>query len=289
MWESPMAIVAQSGEASTLDELSGLSAGDWLWAGGLVVGAAIGAVIIRRLVVKIADQRVAPLVAKLLARIAAALVFVFGFLYAMQQVGVSLGPLLGLLGLFGLAFAFAFQEVLENFIAGIFLSARRPFALGDEITTADFEGKVEDISLRELTLRTYDGELVYVPNSAVWRNPIVNHTALDSRRTTLAVGVGYDSDLKEAGEILLRTVKNVDGVAAEPAPQAYAHTFGGSSIDFAVRFWHESGIAHEWSVRDRVVKEVHAALNEAGIEIPFPQRVLTLADETIGQITSSRS
>ncbi|NND01909.1 MAG: mechanosensitive ion channel family protein [Acidimicrobiia bacterium] len=226
---------------------------------------------------------------KLLARIAAALVFVFGFLYAIQQVGVSLGPLLGLLGLFGLAFAFAFQEVLENFIAGFFLSARRPFAQGDEITTSDYEGKVEDISLRELTLRTYDGELVYVPNSSVWSNPIVNHTALDRRRTTLQVGVGYDSNLKEVADLLLKTMEDVDGVAADPAPQAYAHAFGGSSIDFALRFWHESGIAEEWRVRDAVLKAVHVALTDAGVDIPFPQRVLTVAGETIEELAAARA
>ncbi len=272
--------VAQSDGANTLDELSSLTAGDWLWAGGLVLGAVLGGIIVRRVVGALAGRKLAPLVSKLLARIAAALVFVIGFLYAMQQVGVSLGPLLGLLGLFGLAFAFAFQEVLENFIAGFFLSARRPFSIGDEITTADFEGKVEDISLRELTLRTYDGELVYVPNSAVWRNPIVNHTARETRRTTLGVGVGYDTDLEEAADILTNTLRQVDGVATDPAPQAYAHTFGASSIDFALRFWHESGIAQEWLVRDQVLKAAHAALNEAGIDIPFPQRVLTIVGST---------
>jgi small-conductance mechanosensitive channel len=207
----------------------------------------------------------------------------------MQQVGVSLGPLLGMLGLFGLAFALAFQEVLENFIAGFFLSARRPFALGDEITTSEFEGRVEDISLRELTLRTYDGELVYVPNAAVWRHPIVNHTARDYRRTTVTVGVAYDSDLSAVAEILTATLGDIGDVATEPAPEAYAHQFGASSIDFALRFWHASGIADEWSVRDQVVRAVHEALNEAGVEIPFPQRVLTLADSTVAELARSRA
>lgn len=270
-------LLAQSDGTNTLEELGALTAADWLWAGGLIVGAVLAAFIVRQIVTRVASKRLSPLLAQLLARIGAALVFIFGTIYALQQVGVSLGPLLGLLGLFGLAFAFAFQEVLENFIAGFFLSARRPFAQGDEITTSDFQGFVEDISLRELTLRTYDGELVYVPNSSVWQNPIVNHTQREKTRTTVDVGVAYDTDLAEASEVLLTTIKGVEGVAAEPAPQAYAHNFGDSSIDFALRFWHDSGIAEEWRVRDQVVQAVHAALNERGIEIPFPQRVLSLS------------
>ncbi len=272
------AVIAQSSGSDTLAELGALTLSDWLWAGGLVLASFAAAFVVRRAIVRVAQPQLAPLVAKLLARLGGAVVFVFGLIYAAQQVGVSVAPLLGLVGLFGLAFAFAFQEVLENFIAGVFLSARRPFNQGDEITTAGQEGFVEDISLRELTLRTYDGELVYVPNSVVWQNPITNHTARSIRRTTLDVGVGYDSDLADVGRLLFETLAEVEGVANEPAPQAFAHEFGASSINFALRFWHDSGIAEEWQVRHRVTVAVHEALGAAGVEIPFPQRVLTYAD-----------
>lgn len=274
-------LVAQSDTATTVEELGALTTADWLWAGGLILGSILGAIVASRVVSSVAGRKLSPLVSKLLARLAASVTFAFGVLYAMQQVGVSLGPLLGLLGIFGLAFAFAFQEVLENFIAGFFLSARRPFALGDEITTGSFEGRVEDITLREMTLRTYDGELVYVPNAEVWRNPIVNHTARDTVRTTVEVGVAYDTDLSQASDVLLAAVESVDGVNDEPAPQAYVHAFGASSIDFALRFWHRSGIAEEWRIRDGVVKAVHVALADAGIEIPFPQRVVHLESDSL--------
>jgi small-conductance mechanosensitive channel len=262
--------------AETLEQLGALTLSDWLWAAGLTIGAVLAAVGVFRLVVRLSRDTLAPLVARLVGRLAASVVFLLGFLYAMQQVGVSLAPLLGLLGLFGLALAFAFQEVLENFIAGIFLSARRPFAHGDEITTADHRGTVEDISLRELTLVTYDGEHVFVPNAAVWRNPIVNHTRNAIRRTTVDVGVAYESSLEEAQRILLETLRSVDGVEDDPAPQALAYELGDSSINFALRFWHAAPVAAEWKVRNTVVQRVHAALGEAGIEIPFPQRVVEL-------------
>ena len=266
---------AQADPADPVEQLGSLTATDWIWAAGLTIGALVAAVVGRRLVLRLSAGRLAPFAANLVARLAAIVIFFVGFFYAMQQVGVSVAPLVGLLGLFGLALAFAFQEVLENFIAGFFLSARRPFSQGDEITTADLEGVVEDISLRELTMRTYDGELVYIPNGLVWKNPIVNHTARSQRRTSLAIGVGYDSSLEEAKQILEATLAATEGVAADPKPQALAYEFGDSSINYSLRFWHDAGIADEWTVRDRVLTACHVALNDAGIDIPFPQRVIT--------------
>lgn len=271
-----IAATTETDTSETLEQLGALTLSDWLWAGGLTIGAVLAAVVAFRLVVRLSRDALAPLVGRLVARLAASVVFVLGFLYAMQQVGVSLAPLLGLLGLFGLALAFAFQEVLENFIAGIFLSARRPFAHGDEITTTDYRGTVEDISLRELTLVTYDGEHVFVPNAAVWSNPIVNHTRRGIRRTTVDVGVAYGTSLEDAERILVGSLRSVDGVKEDPAPQALAHQLGDSSVNFALRFWHDAPVAEEWKVRNAVVQRVHAALGEAGIEIPFPQRVVEL-------------
>lgn len=276
----PMISAASELEGSdALEQIGALSLEDWLWAGGLTVVALAAALMASHAIKRFARSQLAPFVARLLGRIAAIVVFLFGFFYAMQKVGVSLAPFLGLAGLLGLALAFAFQDVLENFIAGIMLSVRRPFAQGDEITTADHEGWVEDISLREVTLRTYDGKRVFVPNADVWQNPLVNHTAYEQRRTTLEVGVGYGSSLSEAREVLLRAVRSIEQVNTDRGPEAFVAEFGASSINFAVRFWHGSSIRSEWTVRNDVAMAIHEALNDAGIEIPFPQRVLTFANQ----------
>ncbi len=258
-----------------LDELSALTLSDWLWAGGLIVGAGLAAWAVRRLVVKATARAAEPLVARLLGRLAAAIVFALGFVYALQQVGVSIAPLLGLAGLLGLAFAFAFQDILSNFLAGVFMSLRRPFSQGDEIIAAGYEGRVEDIQLRALTLTTFDGERVYIPNAEVWQNAIINHTERGIRRTTLEVGVAYDTDLRRAKQVILEALAQVDGVEPEPAPQCLWHEFGASSINAAVRYWHEPSVASMWRVRDAVAIAVKEALDAADIEIPFPQRVVT--------------
>lgn len=262
-----------------LDQLSSLSLADWIWAASLTAVAIVAAIVIRRLVSRTVGRRAEPFVAKLLGRLAAALVFVVGFVYALQRVGVSVAPLLGLVGLLGLALAFAFQDILENFIAGVLMSLRRPFNQGDEVEAGGYTGRVEDIQLRALTLRTFDGERVYIPNSTVWQNPIVNNTELGSRRTTLDVGVAYDADLEEAARLIVEAVAAEDGVMDEPAPECFWHEFGGSSINAAVRFWHEPSVATMWKTRSRVAVAVKRALDDAGVEIPFPQRVVTFVSE----------
>ncbi|MBT8216690.1 MAG: mechanosensitive ion channel family protein [Acidimicrobiia bacterium] len=259
-----------------LAQLGGLTAADWIVAGSLLVGAGVLAMLVRRLLSRLMSAQLPPFLVRLLSRVAAGLVFGFGLIYALGQVGVSLAPLLGIAGLFGLAFALAFQDVLANFVAGVFLAARRPFDQGDEIVTGDLAGVVEDIQLRALTLRTYDGQRVYVPNSMVWSNPIINRTELGRTRTRLEIGVAYGTQLDLAHDVLLRALGAVEGVLDDPAPQARAHEFGDSSINFALLFWHAAPKAQEWRVRHEVAVGVKAALDEAGITIPFPQRVVKI-------------
>lgn len=266
---------------STLSEISALTLSDWLWAGGLILGAIVIATIGRRVTTRLVGAKADDLVARLLGRMVGLGIFTLGLIYALNQVGVSITPLLGIVGLFGLALAFAFQDILENFIAGILMSLRRPISTGDQITTAGFSGTVDDISLRSVQLTTYAGERVFVPNAMVWKDSIVNHTVLGPRRTTLDVGVEYDADLEKATSTLVAAVRDVDGVHSEPAPQAYVHGFGASSIDIAIRFWHDPAIAEEWRVRDGVAKKVKRALDDAGIGIPFPQRVVTFTNEPL--------
>ncbi len=182
--------------------------------------------------------------------------------------------MLGALGIGGLAVAFAAQSILENLFASVLLQVRRPFRRGDQIATNDIEGTVEDVNFRTVVLRTYDGEKVLIPSSQVLTAPITNFTAKGTRRTTLDVGVAYDTDLAMAQRVLLAAVASVDGVRPEPAPQAWVEQFGESSIDFALRFWHAPDIATLWRVRSGVAMAVKTALDGAGIEIPFPQRTL---------------
>lgn len=210
----------------------------------------------------------------------AALVVLIGVWMALNSLGVGLGPVIGTLGLVGLALAFALQEILENVIAGLLMLIRRPITVGDEIATTDQEGKVADMTLRAVEVITYDGETVYIPNAMVWKNPLTNVTKTATRRTTLAVGVAYDSDLDTVKSLLETVARDIEGVVANPSPEALVYEFGDSSINFALRYWHESKTASMWRVRDEMARAVKRSLDQTGVEIPFPQRVVHMTDDS---------
>ncbi|GAA3620440.1 hypothetical protein GCM10022199_26150 [Marihabitans asiaticum] len=201
-----------------------------------------------------------------------------GSLLALDVAGVRIGPMLGALGVGGIAVAIAAQDILQNFLAGLMIQVRRPFVIGDQIWTNDYEGTVVDVDLRATRLVTYDGLNVIIPNASVLREPIVNNTRTPLRRTTLAVGVRYDTDLELARYTLLTAVREVDGVSDRPSAEAFVEEFADSSINFALMYWHSADMATRWRVRTAVAIAVKKALDEAEIEIPFPQRVIWHGD-----------
>ncbi len=260
------------------DRLLGVSWEQWLTAGIVLAVAIVVGRVLRTVVERLVQRGSTPsLGARLVARTVMYAVLVFGFVYALSALDIPLAPLFGALGLAGIALAFALQDVLSNFMAGVILMVRRPFEVGDQIETVGLEGTVEDIRLRAVTLRTYDGTTVYIPNASVLDNPIVNYTERGSRRTTFDIGVSYDADLDEAQRVILDTVRGIEGVLEQPAPEAYVRGMGDSSIDFAVRYWHEPQIARLWQVRDEVARALKRRFDSSDIEIPFPQRVLHLS------------
>jgi len=260
---------------------SGIEWWEWTRAGSIVALTFFLAYLSRRFVRHTVGRNdAANSIGRLVARLVTGVIILFGVLYALSTIGVRVAPLLGVLGIGGVAFALAFQDILENFISGIFLQLQRSFIVGDQILTNEYEGSVEDVNLRNVLIRTYDGELVVIPNALVYKNLFVNRTDRKIRRTTLVVGVGYGSNLSQAEQVLLGALCATEGVQSSPSPEALVQEFGASSIDFILHFWHEASMQAHWTVRHKVALNVQSALREAGIEIPFPQRTLSFSPET---------
>ncbi len=247
---------------------------EWLTGLAVVIVSIVLAAVVRRVVERLLRRTGPPAVCKLGGRFAAFLVIVVGFFYALRSIDVAVGPLLGGLGILGIALAFSLQEILGNFASGVLLQTRRPIRIGDQIETSDYEGEVEDVNFRSVQLRTFDGETVYVPNSMVLQNPITNWTKTPTRRTSLDVGVAYGTDLAKAQRVITEAVDAVDAVEPHPATQAFVYEFGDSSINFSVRFWHGASILDMWQARDQAAQAINRALDDAGITIPFPQTTL---------------
>jgi small-conductance mechanosensitive channel len=125
---------------------------------------------------------------------------------------------------------------------------------------------------------TPDGETIKIPASTVIKSDINNYTEQGLRRTTLAVGVAYGTDLGRAKTVLEDAVASADGVEQLPPPEVLFDGFGDSSLDFVVRFWHLPSIADHWSTKSNVGLALDSALADADIVIPFPQRVLHIDD-----------
>lgn len=274
-----LAAQEETPESELADVLGdGLTAADFIAAALILIAAVAFARIVQAVIARaLRAQDTDASVVRFVSRFIRNLVILGGLVYALVRLEVRMAPLLGAVGIGGLAVAFAAQSILENAFASILLRTRRPFRRGNQITTGEFDGTVEDVNFRTVVLRTYAGEKVLLPCAQVLGNAIINHSVNGMRRTTLEVGVAYASDLPTVQRVLLDAAASVEGVLQSPPPEAYVEEFGDSSIDFALRFWHAPDIATLWRVRSAVAMAVKAAFDRNGIEIPFPQRVLGFA------------
>ena len=174
------------------------------------------------------------------------------------------------LGIGAVAIGFAFQDIFENFLAGVLIMLREKMRIGDVIACEGITGKVEHITLRETYVRKLSGEVTLVPNSMLFKNPVEILTDEGQRRHEVMAGVSYDTDLDHASQVIRSAVESCDTVDADKGIDVFAVEFGDSSVNFNVRWWSGSSPRDGHESRDAVVRAIKRALDEAGIEIPFP-------------------
>ncbi|NNF94538.1 MAG: mechanosensitive ion channel family protein [Altererythrobacter sp.] len=234
---------------------------------GLVAGFAV----------KIADRitgkaDVRPSLRNLVETLVKLAIWLFGVMLAAIVVFPDLTPgsLFAGLGIGAVAIGFAFQDIFENFLAGVLIMLRQKMRIGDTIECEGIEGKVEHITLRETHVRALSGELTVVPNSILFKNPVEILTDQEQRRFDVVVGVAYDSNLDQAAEVIRKSVESVDGIILDKGIDVFAQEFNSSSVDFKVRWWTGSTNRDGHESRDKVIRAIKQGLDNAGIEIPFP-------------------
>ena len=174
-----------------------------------------------------------------------------------------------------LAIGFALQDVIKNFVAGVFIYTDRPFRIGDWIEWDDQSGIVEDISLRVSRVRTFNNELLTVPNSQLTDGVIKNPVDGDRLRRTFVFGIGYDDDIEKATDIILDEATANDEIMDDPGPSVRVTTLGDSSVGLQARIWIENPSRADFvRIQSEFVQSTKTALDEAGIDIPYPQRVI---------------
>ncbi|WP_236994671.1 mechanosensitive ion channel family protein [Granulosicoccus antarcticus] len=219
-------------------------------------------------------------VKELIVRLLSIITWVFGLLLTAIILFPGLTPAkaLGGLGLVSIAVGLAFKDIFENFFAGILILWRFPFERGDYIECEGLVGKVERVMVRMSYIRETNGELTVVPNSFLFKNPVTVLTNKASRRVMITTGVAYDVDIKEAVQVIETAVKSCHTLTDDKPVQVFPKAFGSSSIDIEIAWWTESTPLGVRRSTGEVITALKAALDKAGIEIPFPYRTLTFKE-----------
>lgn len=213
----------------------------------------------------------------IIIKVTKAIIILLGFFIALGILNLDkvLTSVLGAAGVIGLAVGLALQGTLNNTFSGVILSFLPRIQIGDWVETNDFSGRVIDIDLRSVVLKTVDQNLVVIPNSKIIESPFKNFSRTERGKITVSCGVGYESDLEKVQQLTIDVITATFKQRQGEEVEFYYQGFGDSSIDFVVRFW--------TNVRDQkdVLIASHTAIlgikktfNEHDINIPFPIRTL---------------
>lgn len=212
-----------------------------------------------------------------------------GLVAALSAAGFKLGQLAFLFGALGVGIGLGLQDVVKNFVSGLILMFERPVQPGDVVDISGTSGRVRAIGMRATTVRTFEGADVVVPNGMLLSDKVTNWTLNDqARRVDVDLGVAYGSDVTRVMQLLTEVTHATPGVAEDPAPTVLFTGFGASSLDFAIRAWTPDG-DNASSIRSLLLERLHAALVEAGIDIPHPQQdvhLRTVSDDVLRSLAA---
>jgi small conductance mechanosensitive channel len=193
-----------------------------------------------------------------------------------SMIGVETTSFVAAIGAAGLAIGLALQGSLANFAGGVLILLFRPFRIGDLIEAQGISGTVDSIQIFHTVLRTGDNKTIIVPNGNLSNGIITNHNRQATRKVVFDISVDYQADLQKAREVLLELAKD-ERVLTDPAPEAVISTLGDSSITVSLRVWVKT--ADYWTVMFMFNELSRDRLKAAGIDIPFPQRVIRVVQE----------
>ena len=253
-----------------------------LWA---VLVALLGFVlcrILKRLIFKAAEKisNADNSVARIFYSIVKVFVWVLAVLIILELFGVNTASVLTVLGAAGLAVALAMKDSLSNIAAGLMLLILRPYKTGDYVECGSVSGTIKEMGLFTTELITIDGMYILIPNSAIFGSPVKNYSRNPLRRADITFGIAYGDSLELAIGVMKKLMDEHSGILKDPAPEVLVAELADNSVNLTLRFW----TANEcyWDVYWDVKTQLKPAVEAAGLNIPFPQRVITLATPVAG-------
>lgn len=187
------------------------------------------------------------------------------------QLGVETTSFAAILGAAGLAVGLALQGSLANFAGGVLIMIFKPFKIGDLVEAQGEIGVVKEIEIFTTKLTGLSNKEIIIPNASLSNGNIVNYSTEGTRRVDLVIGVSYDADIKQTKEVLMNILTSNPKVLQDPSPAVTVSELADSSVNFAVRPWCKT--EHYWDVYFETTENAKLALDEAGIEIPYPHQV----------------
>ncbi len=208
------------------------------------------------------------------SRVAAVPVLLFGFYVALRIAGLtSLAvTVLGGTGLIGLMIGVAFRDIAENFLASLMISIQNPFATGDRISVAGYEGFVQSVNTRSTLLMTPEGNHVQVPNATIYKETITNFTANPNTRFDFAVGIGYDDSIENAQAVARAALAKQEGVVEDPESWVVVEALGAATVNLRIYFWVDTARFNGLKVRSALIRAVKKGFEAAGISMPDEAR-----------------
>ncbi len=258
----------------------------WLfsWDGGVgVLMAALGVLFavwammfVARMMRRITERGLGkiPTISRMLKRFIATtvywVVFVLGILIVLALFGVNVTPLFAVLGGLSFILGFALQETLGNLASGLMIMVLKPFDTGDYIQVGGSSGFVDEMSVVSTKIRTFDNQIIVVPNSKIWGDVITNVSASEERRVDLVFGIAYSDNAAQAIDVLKDLVAQHALCLKTPEPEVFVGELGDNSVNIFCRPWSKSD--DYWTVYWDLTGQAKERFDEEGISIPFPQR-----------------
>lgn len=216
--------------------------------------------------------------------------FIPASLFILTLFGAGVGNVLLSASVLGVVVGLAARQTLGAVLAGFVLLFSRPFELGDWVQLHDHEGVVTDVSIVNTEIRTFDDEVVLIPNDEITSRAILNRSKNDRLRVQVDVGVDYETDVERAMTVAADAMAGLDELKEAPAPDVVVESFGDSAVVLTLRFYiDDPSIRRKWDAQNAVMEAVKTAFEREGIAIPFPQRVLSGREQAGGlQVTGDR-
>jgi small-conductance mechanosensitive channel len=261
----------------------------------LLVVYVVGRTVVRAVLTRVFDARDLDAHARKplnkIANVAVAFVAI-SVAFGLAEYGNFLQSLATIAAAATLAIGFATQNVIANFVAGVFIFTDKPFRIGDWIEWDGNSGVVEDISFRVTRVRTFDNELLTVPNSQLTDDVVKNPVAKDTLRLKVPFGIGYDDDIETATDIILEEARAAKGILDDPEPSVRLTELGDSSVVLQSRVWIADPSRADWvRTRGEYVTNVKRRFDAEGINIPYPNRTLggALSVEGLDRLADAES